>query len=55
MANGGAPTAQAVSGGPKPAPAYSETAQQKRDLTSWWKQFKRSDKKAQEQQGRLSP
>lgn len=33
-----------------PPAIHSESVQQKRDLASWWKNFKRSDKKAQEQQ-----
>lgn len=52
MATGSPATAQAIAGGPKPAqPAQSEAVQSKRDLASWWKQFKRSDKKPQEQAG----
>jgi len=53
MANGGPPTSQAVAGGSQPAP--SEAVQSKRDLTSWWKQFKRTDKRAQEQAGTRHP
>lgn len=50
MATGSPSTAQAVAGGPKAAPSsQSEAVQSKRDLASWWKQFKRSDKKPQEQ------
>ncbi|TKA83310.1 hypothetical protein B0A55_00594 [Friedmanniomyces simplex] len=53
MAHGGASTAQAGVGGPRAAPPpsiqSSESGQQKKELTSWWKNFKRSDKKAQEQ------
>ncbi|KAM0719591.1 hypothetical protein Q7P37_003721 [Cladosporium fusiforme] len=50
MATGSPSTAQAIAGGPKPAPPIqSEAVQSKRDLASWWKQFKRSDKKPQEQ------
>lgn len=52
MATGSPSTAQAIAGGPKPAPSsQSEAVQSKRDLASWWKQFKRSDKKPQEQSG----
>ncbi|KAK3673385.1 GTPase activating protein (GAP) for Rho1p [Recurvomyces mirabilis] len=54
MANGGASIAQAAGPGPKPLPLSAqqpESAQQKKDLASWWRNFKRSDKKAQEQQG----
>lgn len=52
MATGSPSTAQAVAGGPKAAPSsQSEAVQSKRDLASWWKQFKRSDKKPQEQSG----
>lgn len=57
MAHGGVSTAQAGVGGPKAAPTpsiQSESVQQKRDLASWWKTFKRSDKKAQEQHGTYS-
>lgn len=52
MASGGPSTAQAGGGGPRPAPpAQNERVEQKRDLASWWKNFKRGDKKAQETQG----
>ncbi|KAK5746833.1 GTPase activating protein (GAP) for Rho1p [Elasticomyces elasticus] len=53
MPHGGVSTAQAGVGGPRAAPPPmlgSESVQQKRDLASWWKTFKRGDKKAQEQQ-----
>ncbi|KAF2774131.1 RhoGAP-domain-containing protein [Teratosphaeria nubilosa] len=54
MANDGPSTAQAGTGGPKPAPlaalAGSESQQQKKDLASWWKSFKRTEKKPQDQQ-----
>lgn len=50
MAHGGPSTVQA---GPGPV-AQSEAVQSKRDLTSWWKQFKRTDKKAQDQQEQQS-
>ncbi|KAI7091460.1 RhoGAP-domain-containing protein [Hortaea werneckii] len=51
MASGGPSTAQAGGGGPRPAPpAQNERVEQKRDLASWWKNFKRGDKKAQETQ-----
>lgn len=48
MASGGPSTAHAGAGGPKPAPppVQSERVEQKRDLASWWKNFKRGDKKA---------
>jgi len=36
----------------KPTP--DERQEQKRDLTSWWRNFKRSDKKAPNLQGRSS-
>jgi len=50
MATSSPSTAQAIAGGPKPAlPNQSEAVQSKRDLASWWKQFKRSDKKPQDQ------
>jgi len=52
MATSSPSTAQAIAGGPKPAlPNQSEVVQSKRDLASWWKQFKRSDKKPQDQAG----
>jgi hypothetical protein len=58
MAHVGAPTAQAVPGGgprgappPQPTPYQSERSEQKRNLASWWNNFKRSDKKVPEQQG----
>ncbi|KAK0808629.1 GTPase activating protein (GAP) for Rho1p [Friedmanniomyces endolithicus] len=52
MAHGGVSTAQATAGGPKAANApsvQSESGQQREEWRSWWKNFKRSDKKAQEQ------
>ncbi|KAK0855635.1 GTPase activating protein (GAP) for Rho1p [Friedmanniomyces endolithicus] len=52
MAHGGISTAQAGAGGPKAAHApsvQSESGQQREEWRSWWKNFKRSDKKAQEQ------
>lgn len=53
MANGGTPsqaTAQVASTGPKAAtPAQSD--QSKRDLTSWWKTFKRGNARPQEDKG----
>lgn len=35
-------------GGPRPAPPASQTDsnREKKDLASWWKNFKRGDKKA---------
>ncbi len=44
-------TASAGAGGPRPLPqaAHSESVKEKKDLASWWKNFKRSDKKAQDQ------
>jgi len=52
MAHGGASTAQAGVGGPRAAlpPLQSESVQQKEGLASWWRGFKRNDKKTQEQQ-----
>ncbi|KAK0247830.1 hypothetical protein B0A54_16538 [Friedmanniomyces endolithicus] len=52
MAHGGLSTAQAGASGPKAAHApsvQSESGQQREEWRSWWKNFKRSDKKAQEQ------
>jgi len=54
MAHGGLSTAQAGASGPKAAHApsvQSESGQQREEWRSWWKNFKRSDKKAQEQHG----
>ncbi|KAK5009505.1 hypothetical protein LTR28_000707, partial [Elasticomyces elasticus] len=46
----GPSTAQAGPDRPKPAPtaASNENVQSKPDLSSWWKQFKRSSAKPQE-------
>lgn len=54
----------AANTGPTPVPeadasrnnsaSQQESQQNKRDLASWWKQFKRSEKKNQEQQGQSS-
>lgn len=54
MANGhpGPSTATAGLGGPKPAPAHTETGQSKRDLRSWWKNFQRSDKAKPDDKGK---
>ncbi|KAK5170163.1 GTPase activating protein (GAP) for Rho1p [Saxophila tyrrhenica] len=63
MAHVSAPTAQAAHAGPRSAapppqpppsqqqqqPPQSERSEQKRNLATWWNQFKRSDKKPQEQ------
>ncbi|KXT02705.1 hypothetical protein AC578_5422 [Pseudocercospora eumusae] len=51
--SGGPSTAPAGQGPPRPAftsqPAHSEAVKERKDLASWWKNFKRSDKKPQEQ------
>ncbi|CAK4030578.1 Rho-GTPase-activating 5 [Lecanosticta acicola] len=57
MTTSGPSTAAAGAGGPKPAPHHhhhhqpsqSEAVKEKKDLASWWKNFKRSDKKAENQ------
>lgn len=54
MAQVGGPTAQPVQAGPR-TPLQSERQEQKRDLASWWRNFKRSDKKPQDVQGTQSP
>ncbi|KAK3691732.1 GTPase activating protein (GAP) for Rho1p [Vermiconidia calcicola] len=52
MAHTGAPTAQASAGGPRTAPQHAPTerSEQKRNLATWWSNFKRSDKKPQDSQ-----
>ncbi|KAK5135872.1 hypothetical protein LTR08_004521 [Meristemomyces frigidus] len=52
MATGGPSTAYAGPGGPKPTPPplQNERAEQKEKLSSWWRNFKRSDKKSPEPQ-----
>lgn len=46
-------TTAAAASGPRPAPLHyaqqSESVKEKKDLASWWKNFKRSDKKGPEQ------
>lgn len=51
MTSSGPSTAPAGAGGPKPLPqpAHSEAVKEKKDLASWWRNFKKSDKKAQDQ------
>ncbi|KAF2169881.1 hypothetical protein M409DRAFT_64861 [Zasmidium cellare ATCC 36951] len=51
MTSSGPSTAPAGAGGPRPLPqaAQSEAVKEKKDLASWWKNFKRSDKKGQDQ------
>ena len=48
-----ASSAQAGAAGPKPiaTPGAQHEQAERKDLASWWRAFKRSDKKAQEQQG----
>ncbi|KAK5124715.1 hypothetical protein LTR85_001428 [Meristemomyces frigidus] len=52
MASGGASTAHAGPGGPKPLlpPLHNERAEQKDGLSSWWVRFKKGDKRQQEVQ-----
>ncbi|KAK4546908.1 hypothetical protein LTR36_001640 [Oleoguttula mirabilis] len=52
MATGGPSTAHAGPGGPKPAlpPLHNERVEQREGLSSWWRGFKKSDKKTQEAQ-----
>ncbi|KAK3686867.1 GTPase activating protein (GAP) for Rho1p [Vermiconidia calcicola] len=52
MAHMGAPTVQASAAGPRtaPQPVPTERSEQKRNLATWWSNFKRSDKKAQDSQ-----
>ena len=56
MTTSGPSTAAAGAGGPKPASHHhhhhasqSEAVKEKKDLASWWKNFKRSDKKTPDQ------
>ncbi|KAM3418616.1 Rho-GTPase-activating protein 5 [Cercospora zeina] len=51
MTTSGPSTALAGAGGPRAAPrsVQAESIKEKKDLASWWKNFKRSDKKPQDQ------
>ncbi|KAI5370272.1 Putative Rho GTPase activation protein [Septoria linicola] len=51
MTTSGPSTASAGAGGPRAAPQFvqTESIKEKKDLASWWKNFKRSDKKPQDQ------
>jgi len=57
MASGTPATQRARAGEPQAAPTaqHTENVAQKRDLTSWWRQFKRNGPKGNEERGDYDP